>query len=53
MHSCTTLRYGKTPGIPGSDGLDVLQLNADGQKDQADIIGSATDVIDEQTKITP
>jgi hypothetical protein len=43
----------KTVVIPGSDGLYVLQLNADGLEDQADIIGAATDVIDEQTKITP
>jgi hypothetical protein len=39
--------------IPGSDGLYVLQLNADGLEDQKEIIGAATDVIDEQTKITP
>ena len=43
----------KTVVIPGSDGLYVLQLNADGLENQLDIIGAATDVIDEQTKITP
>ena len=43
----------KTVVIPGSDGLYVLQLNADGLEDQAEIVGSATNVIDEQTKITP
>ena len=43
----------KTVVIPGSDGLYVLQLNADGLEDQAEIVGSATNVIDEQTTITP
>jgi hypothetical protein len=43
----------KTVVIPGNDGLYVLQLNADGLENQLDIIGAATDVIDEQTKITP
>jgi hypothetical protein len=43
----------KTVVIPGSDGLYVLQLNADGLEDQRDLIGAATDVIDSQTKITP
>lgn len=43
----------KTVVIPASDGLFVLQLNADGLEDQAEIVGSATDVIDQQTKITP
>jgi hypothetical protein len=33
--------------------LYVLQLNADGLENQMDVIGAATDVIDEQTKITP
>jgi hypothetical protein len=42
----------KTVVIPGSDGLYVLQLNADGLEDQIDLIGAATDVIDSQTKIT-
>ena len=43
----------KTVVIPGSEGLYVLQLNADGLDDQAEIVGAATNVIDEQTKITP
>jgi hypothetical protein len=43
----------KTVVIPGSDGLYVLQLNADGLEDQKEMIGAATDVIDSQTKITP
>jgi hypothetical protein len=37
----------------GSDGLYVLQLNADGLEDQKEMIGAATDVIDSQTTITP
>ena len=43
----------KTVVIPGADGLYVLQLNADGLESQGEIIGAATDVIDQQTKITP
>jgi hypothetical protein len=43
----------KTVVIPGADGLYVLQLNADGLEDQIDIVGEATNVIDEQTTITP
>jgi hypothetical protein len=43
----------KTVVIPGSDGLYVLQLNADGLEDQAEIVGAATKVTDEQTAITP
>jgi hypothetical protein len=43
----------KTVVIPGSDGLYVLQLNADGLESQTDIVSAATDVIDEQTTITP
>jgi len=43
----------KTVVIPGSDGLYVLQLNADGLEDQKEIIGAATDVIDSDTTITP
>jgi hypothetical protein len=43
----------KTVVIPGSDGLYVLQLNADGLEDQLDVIGPATDVIDQETTITP
>jgi Probable lipoprotein LpqN len=43
----------KTVVIPGADGLYVLQLNADGLENQGEIVGAATDVIDEQTTITP
>jgi hypothetical protein len=43
----------KTVVIPASDGLYVLQLNADGLEDQGEIVGAATTVIDDQTKITP
>ena len=43
----------KTVVIPGSDGLYVLQLNADGLENQKEIVGAATDVIDAQTTITP
>jgi hypothetical protein len=43
----------KTVVIPGSDGLYVLQLNADGLENQLELVGSATAVIDEQTTITP
>jgi hypothetical protein len=42
----------KTVVIPGSDGLYILQLNADGLEDQADLVGAATDVIDSDTTIT-
>lgn len=43
----------KTVVIEGGDGLYVLQLNADGTEDQADIISAATDAIDAGTVITP
>jgi hypothetical protein len=43
----------KTVVIPGTDGLYVLQLNADGLEDQGDVVGAATTAIDDQTKITP
>jgi hypothetical protein len=43
----------KTTVIPGSDGWYVLQLNADGLESQLDIVGPATDTIDDQTTITP
>lgn len=43
----------KTVVIPGSDGLYVLQLNADGLEDQMDIVSAATDAIDSGTTITP
>lgn len=43
----------KTVVIPGKDGLYVLQLNADGLEDQLGVLISATEAIDDQTKITP
>jgi Probable lipoprotein LpqN len=43
----------KTVTIPASDGLFVLQLNADGTEDQMGVLMDATGVIDEQTTITP
>ena len=43
----------KTVVIPGQDGLYVLQLNADGTEDQMGPLMDATNVIDEQTTITP
>lgn len=43
----------KTVVIPGQDGLYVLQLNADGTEDQMPALMDATNVIDEQTTITP
>lgn len=43
----------KTVVIPGSDGLYILQLNADGLESQGEVVGAATNVIDEQTTITP
>jgi hypothetical protein len=43
----------KTVVIPGSDGLFVLQLNADGTEDQMGVLMDATNIIDEQTTITP
>src|SRR6476620_6800396 len=49
----TTIVAQKTVVIPGSDGLYVLQLNADGLENQKELIGAATDVIDTDTKITP
>jgi hypothetical protein len=42
----------KTVAIPGSDGLYVLQLNADGLIDQVVIVATATMVIDQKTTIT-
>jgi Probable lipoprotein LpqN len=48
----TKITAQKTVVIPGDDGLYVLQLNADGLEDQADIITTATDVIDSQTTIS-
>ena len=43
----------KTVVIPGSDGLFVLQLNADGTEDQMGVLMDATNIIDEQTTIVP
>lgn len=43
----------KTVVIPGTDGLFVLQLNADGTEDQMGVLMDATSVIDEQTTIVP
>lgn len=43
----------KTVVIPGRDGLYVLQLNADGLESQMGSLIDATEVIDEQTVITP
>ncbi len=43
----------KTVVIPGQDGLYVLQLNAYSAESEADILMNATDIVDEQTKITP
>ncbi|MGE0220877.1 LpqN/LpqT family lipoprotein [Mycolicibacterium sp.] len=43
----------KTVVIPGRDGLYVLQLNADGLESQSDIVAEATNVIDDETVITP
>jgi hypothetical protein len=48
----TKLIAQKTVVIPASDGLYVLQLNADGLQSQGDIISGATDIIDNQTTIT-
>ena len=48
----TKITAQKTVVIPGSDGLYVLQLNADGLEEQSDIITAATDVIDSQTTIS-
>jgi hypothetical protein len=43
----------KTVVIPTQDGLFVLQLNADSPADQIDALMAATNVIDDQTTITP
>ena len=39
--------------IPANDAVYVLQLNADALKTDAAALMLATDVIDNQTKITP
>ena len=43
----------KTVVIPAQDGLYVLQLNAYSDESEADILMDATNIVDEQTKITP
>jgi len=43
----------KTVVIPAQDGLYVLQMNADGPKDEARVIQEATVALDEQAKIEP
>lgn len=43
----------KTVVIPAADGVFVLQLNADGTEDQMGVLMDATNIIDEQTTITP
>ncbi len=43
----------KTTVIPTQGGLFVLQLNADSPADQMDALMTATNVIDDQTTITP
>jgi Probable lipoprotein LpqN len=52
VDSQTKIVAQKTVVIPRSDGLYVLQLNADGLPDQIEIVSTATDVIDAQTTIT-
>jgi transposase-like protein len=42
----------KTVVIQGKDGIYVLQLNAEGPQADANALESATDVIDQKTKIT-
>ena len=49
----TKLVAQKTVVIQRPDGLDVLQLNADGLLNQRKIWDDATSVVDEQTTITP
>ena len=43
----------KTVISPGADGLFALQLNADGSEDQMGVLMDATNITDEQAKITP
>ena len=43
----------KTVVIPAQDGLYVLQMNADGPKDEARVIQEATVVLDERATIKP
>jgi hypothetical protein len=42
----------KTVVIPASDGVYVLQLDADGLENQIDVIAPAADAIDKQTTVT-
>ena len=49
----TRLIAQKTVVIPAADGLYVLQLNADGLESSSQVLGAATDVIDNDTTITP
>ena len=49
----TRLIAQKTVVIPGSDGLVVLQFNADGTEDQMGPLMDATSAIDDETVITP
>lgn len=49
----TRLIAQKTVVIPSSDGLFVLQFNADGTEDQMGPLMDATSAIDDQTVITP
>jgi hypothetical protein len=42
----------KTVVIPADDGVFVLQLNAYSDASEAQILGQATEIIDQQTKIT-
>ena len=43
----------KTVVIPAQDGLYVLQMNADGPKDEARVVQEATVVLDERATIKP
>jgi hypothetical protein len=46
-------RAQKTVVIPGQDGLYVLKINADALEDDIFALFDATDVIDQQSTITP
>lgn len=43
----------KTVVIPGQDGLYVLQLNAYSAESESEILNTATDLVDNQTTISP
>lgn len=49
----TRLIAQKTVVVPGKDGLYVIQINADGTKEQAPQLGRATAAIDRIATITP